>query len=420
MPSNAWLRLSRALIYPLHVEASLIIGFGAVFLWIFSASLFGLVILLTVGTGVLQVLLANLRHCAYGGDTPPAITASEFLQFGAAPFKLLLVIATWLGFSASVQELWPQLPWVTWIFTLAGFGLLPAFATLLALEDRLEYALNPVKLFNFARRGGFLYLLLAAALGVTLYLAFEESRALSFDRELAAALVFHVPKAATLGWLVVGLYVATAVAHVLGSIAYETHDFAPPAGHEIPDTKKPAFDSPAVIAERLAGMLRREERDDALNAWQAQAEGDHVFQAALLDGLMRERAWGLVPRQAQRVISLKLAANRAHDALWIAMRMLNDFDSFTTSSADEWLALCRAANNRGEWLTLLASKAKEKFPNDEATLDIAMLQARHVANASDDPAGALAVLEPYLAWSTHPRHPELLRLHATFRTLLEI
>lgn len=406
--ATGWRSVPRALLYPLKAEASLIILSCTLVIWLASTSLFGLPIAIAFAIGLVQFLLLSLKHSALGYAHPPRIGATEFRQLGPAPLKLLLVVAVWAGLIAEVGRFSSM---AAMAMSAIGFLFLPAFTTLIALEESLHYALHPVRLVKFVLRGGLIYLLFASAIALLL----QGSRA---DVD-AARLIFGMPPLGLLPRLAAATYLATAATHVLGNIAFVAHDFSPPAGHSVDAGKLRDPESPQAVAGRLDMLLRNADRETVLQAWESYGERDHVFQTALLDALLQQRARALVPWQAQRAITQLLGANRSSEALRLAMHTLTTHASFSTAEVAEWLALCETAAQTGksEWLATLAGHANISFPGHAALLDIALLRARHLVHQQDDAAQALQVLAPHATATEHPRHPELVQLQ---RTLQEI
>lgn len=420
MTTPAPLRLAStlldALLYPLHFHSSLFIVVSSFLLWLLSASLFGIVAVLALATAIVRFLLISLRNSALGETLPPMLTSDDLVRPGSTPVKLLLTVLVWVSVAKQAAVLSAS---AGMLLTALGYMLLPAFTTLLVLEDSLRYALSPPRLLRFAIRGGLPYLLLAIALAASLYFGIGGLGKDISAKDFSTGLVLRMPQPAALAWLTGGVYLATSFAHLLGKLASHAHDFHPPAEHSIVRTEEPEPDSAAVIAAELSGLLRQGDREVVLAAWETHAERDAYFHSTLLEMLVRERAWALVPQQAQRTISKQLLANRQIAALQSAMHVLNDFESFRTSTAKEWLALCETAmtSERGEWLKLLACKAPEKFPGAAELLDIALLHARYLANRDNNLENALQALRPHLQQLDHPRHPELLRLNAALQTI---
>lgn len=408
--------LRDALIYPLHFHSVFFILIGSFLLWLLSSSLFGIMVVVAWVTGFMHFLLHSLQCSALGETQPPIPTSDDLVRPGSTPLKLLISVIVWVSLVKQAALLFPL---AGLVLTITGYLLLPAFATLLVLEDSLRYALSPVRLLRFVVRGGFAYLLLAAAFAASLYLGTKEI----FDGISAEGfkhgLVMRVPQPAALAWLMGGMYIATAFAHLLGRLAGHAHDFRPPPEHTISKPAGPAADSAMMVAAELDTLLRHGQRDEVLAAWEKHSARDAAFQSALFDALVRERAWSLVPLQAQRTISSALLSNRQVEALRICMHTLNDFESFTTSTAKEWLALCETANQTGQdgWLKVLAEKAAEKFPGAGELLDVALLLARHLSARDDNFADARAALQPFLDLRDHPRHAELLRLDAALQAM---
>lgn len=409
--------LPRALAYPLHFETLFMLLVMGPAIWFFSRSLFGLFVVLMLGTGLIQYVLINLRHVAHGGTAPPQVSAREFLEFDAVPVKLLFAV---LAIAALVETAALLHPLASQVLTVAGFVFLPAFAALLILEGSLHYALNPLRLVRFVLRGGAAYLLFAALFGTSVLFAWRSAaRPDGFELE---RLIFNPPEPASLAWFVSGIYLTLAMSYLLGRIAHTAHDHAPPSGHAVAAPPAvPEADSAAAHAARLDALVRAERRDETLAAWEALGDRGHEFQQELLDELIAARTWPLVARQAQRCVSSKLAAGRRGEALQTALRTLTSHESFTTSTAAEWQALCETAAEmqRGDWLRLLANGAAARFAGQPELLDMALLYAEHLANRQNDLRAARAALAPYLDWQSHPRHARLARFHAALGEMLD-
>src|SRR5690606_11961980 len=251
-------------IYALRPESSLVMFFGVSIAWLSSASLLGLPVVAILAIGLVQFFLLNLQHSALGGMRPPAIEAQQFLQPGATPLKLLLIVGIWASIAMLAGEL---LPLAGTVLAIAGFLLLPALAALLVLENSLPYALHPARLSRIIVRGGISYAMLATVAGFLLHSAFETAADSMRDRENAAWLVFNTPDVGLLGWLFAGFYLAIVLAHMLGTIVHSAHDFEPQQGHQVGAAEEHDPDSPAVLAASLGDLLRKGDRNAALDIW---------------------------------------------------------------------------------------------------------------------------------------------------------
>lgn len=404
-----WRAVFRALRYPLYLEPCLFILFATFFIWFGSTSVGGMFMLIAFSIGLAQYLLLNLRHVAGGADVPPHMSAQNLFPMDLTPVKLALTVLMWFALTKSIGEWWPA---GAWLMTATGFLFAPAFVTLLALEDSLHYALNPVRLVRFVLRGGLLYLLFAAGL-----MALLPGMGIEVQLEL---LLFDPPPLENWLRLFGGAYVGMASVYVLGTIARTAHDYQPPAGHQVDEARPPDSNAASAVAERLHALLGKEDREAIRSEWTACETRDLAFQRELHEELLRRRAWALVPWQARRLTELFLNENRLHDALQLTLRTLATHESFATKTAEDWLRLCGTAAQagRGDWLNALAEKAPLRFPDSIALLDIDLLRARFMATQDNDLQGALDVLKPHLQRTSHPRHNELMRLHGSLREML--
>lgn len=401
--------LRDALLYPLHLQSALLIVITSGLAWALCTTPFGWPLLVILVTALVHFLLRTLRTSALGETEPPLLTADDLAQPGTTPLKLLLVVITWTSLQTPLAHLFPV---AATAFAMLGFFLLPAFATLLVLEDSLAFALSPQRLASFAWRGGMPYILLAGLLGLALHASYVDLAAATASPGFMQQLLTRASEPATLGRLVLVLYAATLVAHLLGRIAARAHDFAGPASHQRQEVDVAVQDDAARCAQGLATLLRAEKKNELLAGWEFLETRDAAFQAALLDALVRERAWGLVPRQADRAIKALLAAKRQRDAVLSALSVIKDFESFATD-VGTWLRLCAIARDldRDDWLEALSRHAERRFENYDELLDLALLRAQYLAGRRNDIKGATELLAPFLRQTQHARYAELQRLH---------
>lgn len=196
------------------------IVYGAV-LGIFAGYLTALWIVLLLGSGALAWLLAVVARAELGFGDPPQLDARQLISIGADALRVGVVVTfIIIGFQflSAYNPAWAQ--WFAWVFG----ALLPSILVLLAVEDSLFKALNPLRQLRVLVFGGALGWVLA---GGSAWLVHRGLGALALvldDINRLAAIQAAPPTTGRILYGVGGLWGAAFLLHWYGHALHHRHD----------------------------------------------------------------------------------------------------------------------------------------------------------------------------------------------------
>jgi tetratricopeptide (TPR) repeat protein len=249
-----WRRLHKCFVYPFSSVQSVLVIFGLALLsTLFAhAGFFGLLLKIIPWALMVKYAFEALRATAEGRYRPPPLTSQVLTDNLGIVFKqVALFVALALLFIFVVARMNPFF-WI--LFGVLVFIGLPAMLIILAINDDLGQALNPVYFLGMAVRIGWGYLLLFFFL-LLLY---------SAPSALGYAVIRHMPEATRLFfWTAANNYYTLVTYHLMGCVILQYHerlsypvDFGTLLASLHPSTAPaalPAGQAPAVAHE--AGLL---------------------------------------------------------------------------------------------------------------------------------------------------------------------
>ena len=158
--SSVWQQLPHILAYPLKGYALPVIIFVSPLFWVGLNFLpLGAIILIIVLSWTLKYAYAVLENTIFGHSTPPMFSSDMWFFTNQRPLKQLFFLFTVFGMTGSIRQVAGDIP-ALFVFTLALL-LIPASAVIIAIEDSLFSALNPLKLILLAKRIGSVYIIVS-------------------------------------------------------------------------------------------------------------------------------------------------------------------------------------------------------------------------------------------------------------------
>lgn len=389
--------LPRILLYPLSGHALPALLMLAVMLWFGLQSIFGVALFAIAAPWVFHYAEAVIDRTALGQATPPQFGGDMVYLGGVAALRPLVGVAAIAGgyYLAAGHGAAAQLAVLA-----AGALLFPAFMLVLAVENSLFSALNPVKLVLAMTGTGTAYLAVCAVLTLS-----------------AAAIVAFASQAALFASLLAAIYLWLMTFHLLGYVAYHrAAQLGLQVRHAPPTDESRRMEQQA---ERLAAVLRRIDEalhrgdlDAAARALYAEPGGPadvRLFHEELFEQLQRRRKVELVHAQGQRLVTQLLREKRAARALDIAETCFDTHPDFAPEQPAQAVALAEAAlQARREGLfERLTRDASRRYAGDPAAVSLAFLVARYCCDVRRDDARAREILKPLLAQTAHPQHRQI-------------
>lgn len=347
-----------------------------------------------------------IDHTTQGFATPPPLGGEALNLFAAMkPLSLPAMLAL------SALALHPEHPTLQRLLLLASIVVLPAYLFILATEENLGSALNPLRWLKVISVMGLTYLAPCAALLATAWLLGKAIGTLGL-----------VPLVALCAYLVIG------IAHLLGYVG-TLHRHALGLQQSVPDPDEALReqDHQRQLKSLLHYLQQRLQAGDERSAVQAVASHsggprDAIrFYEELLLALDTQGSAALIHATGQRLIALLLKAHRTSRALDIAEHCLNRQRGFAPQNPEQLEALLRQALRQGYaelFEHLLRNARADAHASEPAWANVQMLRAQHASDTLRNDRKALQLMQPLLAHEQHPRATEFAHYAATLEQLL--
>jgi hypothetical protein len=383
--------------YPLsgHALPALLLFTGLV--WIGAQNLMGVVLLGLVSPWILHYAEAVIDRTAMGQSTPPQFGGDMIFLGSVRAFRP--VVGVGLVAAAAFALGWDD-PVRLALVLVTGALLFPAFLLVLAVENRLVAALNPLRLLAVMAGVGPAYLGVCAVLA----LATAGATLVSGAASMAATLL-------------VSMYAFVLTCHLLGYVAYHRAErlglsVRTPA---VTDESRRMEEQNERLARVLRGVDAALAQGDSRGAWGAVCAepggpaDPRLFHEELFEQMQRRRRPELVHAQGQRLISLLIREKRIARALEIAETCYDTHRAFDTAEPAEAVILAEAALQlkREGLFERLTHDAAGRYPDHPAAVSLAFLAAKFWYEQRRDAARARSLIEPLLGHTAHPQHRQI-------------
>lgn len=304
-----------ALRWAFSVEVlSLAIIYGAV-LGFFAGYLTALWIVLLLGSGALAWLLAVVARAEFGFGDPPQLDTRQLISIGADALRVgVVVVFAIVGFQflSRFDSSWAQS--FAWVFG----ALLPSILVLLAVEDSLFKALNPLRQLRLFVFGGALGWVLAVFGAWAVHRGLGALALVLDDVNRVAAIQAAPPTVGRILFGIGGLWGAAFALHWYGHALHHRHDkvglgaVLEAAGADELSER----DVEAAVKRRYAAIQRLADAQDAvgLERTYAQPAPEGVDPLQFYEMLWREllfhRQLGAVVRIAHPLLAAAVTAKR--------------------------------------------------------------------------------------------------------------
>jgi hypothetical protein len=344
-----------------------------------------------------------IDHTVRGYGTPPPMTGESLhLYTGIKPLTLPALSAS--GYFA-LRTAHPLAADALLAFTAL---VLPAQLFDYATSERLLASLNPFRWLQVMGEMGLAYVLPSLLLFLGVWAVHAMSGQLG-----------------RFGLLLLLFYLLVASAHLLGYLGFRKHQAL---GVQVDVRHPDIVEREATQAQQLAALIKRidarlVEQDGAgivriLETEPAAPVSQRQFLEDLLWLLRTRRAPLTLHTVARRLIPLLLAEHQHIRALEVAEAALNANAHFAPTSPEHLLALGRTALQQGyeNLFQRLLHGADARTPQPQWA-ELHFLYTQYLAEKKHDDATALQWLEPLLAYTQHPLHPQFLATAKALRAL---
>jgi len=152
-------QLPYIIIYPLQGHALPLIIIFSLILWITLGNMLGLAAFMIIMAGSLKYAYGVLEQTILGYATPPALTFDMWNSANQRPVKQLFYLLFIFGIFQILQTQVGNLP--AYLFLVISLFLTPASAVVIANQNNLLAALNPLQLFFLVKQIGMIYILIS-------------------------------------------------------------------------------------------------------------------------------------------------------------------------------------------------------------------------------------------------------------------
>ncbi|MFA5939621.1 MAG: hypothetical protein WC809_09740 [Sinimarinibacterium sp.] len=392
--------LPQILLYPVsgHALAALLLFTGM--LWMGLQSITGIALLAIASPWVFHYAQAVIERTAAGQATPPAFGGDMIYLGGLSALRPLVGLGLLAGLWNWAHAAHPQAELVVLI---AGALLYPAHLLLLATDDRLLPAFNPLAMLHAIAGVGTGYLSVCLLLAGAAYAAWS----VASQTGLALALFVLI-----YAWLM--------ACHLLGFVVFHR---AERLGLTAPDRRtsdekhqQAEFEArlDAVLAHVDQALSRRDLQvaADALYAEGGDPRRMRAFHVELFERLERRHQPPLLHAQGARLVALLLAENRAAQALEIAGSCVDARADFAPEKPEQAAALLEEAlrTHNADLFDRLLAAALRQWPDSPHVVVLRFLDARASCELRRDDARARELLGPLLRETTHPQHRQIAAL----------
>jgi hypothetical protein len=217
-------QLPYILIYPLQGHALPLIIIFSFLLWITLGNMLGLPAFVIIMAATLKYAYGVLEQTILGYATPPAFTFDMWNPTNQRPVKQLFYLLFIFGIFQILQAKVGNIP--ADFFLAIGIFFIPASAVVIATENNLQAALNPLRLFLLVKQIGMTYLFISILFGLVILLSFPIFPWIPLIGVFIPQWVWRINSGFLLLLIVMlELYLLLMVFHLLGFVIYHRRDF---------------------------------------------------------------------------------------------------------------------------------------------------------------------------------------------------
>jgi tetratricopeptide (TPR) repeat protein len=216
-------QLPYILIYPLRGHALPLIIIFSLILWIMLGNAFGLPAFIIIMAGTLKYAYGVLEHTILGYAVPPALTFELWNPVNQRPVKQLFYLLFVLGIFQILLTRVDDIP--AYLFLTLGIFLMPASAVVIANQNNLLAALNPLRLFLLVKQIGIVYLFICLLFGLFILFSLPMFPKLPLIGWLIPPVGWTVNGFLLLLVVMLDMYLLIMIFHLLGFVIYHRREF---------------------------------------------------------------------------------------------------------------------------------------------------------------------------------------------------
>ncbi|MDM8561497.1 hypothetical protein [Candidatus Parabeggiatoa sp. HSG14] len=414
---SVWQQLPYIITYPLKGHALPILIIFSVVLWIVTINAAnGALAFIVFVSLTIKYAYGVLEYTILGHATPPALTFDMANPFNQRPFKQILYLFVVVMTYHFIQQWIGNTPAL--IILVFGLFLTPASAAIIANQNNIASALNPLALIFLVRHIGVIYILISLFFGLLVLLSLVILSSMHVVNRLVPTPGWVVSHFYLLFVLMGSIYLLLMTFHLLGFVIYHRRDSL---GVEVFFSPEKEADAQREAEEREFEKIldevywlsrqqnRTEEAIETLFAKLPELGDTPYIHEKLFD---RMRLWenkSLALAQGQYYIASLIHKKRLSKALPICQACFKLDAKFNVKNAYHRLPLATIAYQQKRYplaLRLIQNFATS-YPNHPDMIAIQLLTAKILGEHFKHYDKAKAVMVQLLKHKDHPLYPDI-------------
>jgi hypothetical protein len=215
-------QLPYILIYPLQGHALPLIIIFSFLLWITLGNALAVVLFFTMIAGTLKYAYSVLEETMLGYAMPPPLTFEIWSPTNLRPVKQLLYLLLIFGIASLIQTYAGNL--LALLFLIFGIFFMPASAVIIANQNNLLAALNPLKLSVLIYQIGISYLVISFLFTLNVVLSLPIFLMMPLVGQILPEIGLTINGFFLLLLIMLDMYLLLMVFHLLGFVVYHRRD----------------------------------------------------------------------------------------------------------------------------------------------------------------------------------------------------
>jgi len=414
--SSLWQQLPYILIYPLLGHALPLIIVFSFLLWLTLGNALAIVLFFTMIAGTLKYAYSVLEDTMLGYATPPALTFDRWNPANLRPVKQLLYLIFIVGTTNLFQNIGGNM--LALPFLALGIFFMPASAVIIANQNNLSAALNPLKLLVLVYKIGIRYLLVSFLLTLNILLSLPIFLMMPLIGRILPKIGLIIDGFSLLLLVMLNIYLLLMIFHLLGFVVYHRREslgfevvFSPEREEE---AQQQAQDKQVeILLDEVYWLSRQQGQEQAavetllakLPAFDEQLNIQHrLFERTCL---WESKKVALV--HGRYYLNLLLQKKQLSIALAVYQTCLSFDAQFAPKTSYQILPLAKQANREKQYS--FAFSILEKFLADYSThvehVEAKLLMAQLLAERLERIKEAKAIMALLLKEKEHQLYPEI-------------
>ena len=410
-------QLPYILLYPLRGHALPLIIIFSFILWITLGNILGLPAFVIIMAATLKYAYGVLEHTILGCATPPILTFDMWNQANLRPVKQLFYLLFIFGIFQILQTKVGNIP--AYLFLAMGIFFIPASAVVIANQNNLLAALNPLRLFILVKQIGMTYIFISLLFGLVVLLSFPLFPWIPLIGKLIPQLGWTVNSRFLLLLLVMlDMYLLLMVLHLLGFVVYHRRKFLGFEAVFSPEREEEAQQQAQdkqfeEFLDEIYWLTKQQEKQQeavkTLLAKLPQFADDLDIHQRLFERVSVWETKRIALVHGQHYLSLLLRKKKLTKALAIYQACLTLNAQFEPKNSYQILPLAKQANREKQYSLALSllQDFPSRHPNHSDTIEVKLLTAKLLGERFERFKEAKAIMAQLLKNKEHRLYPDI-------------